>query len=124
VDVFGKQGNSKCPVSDCREYIGREYKFFLLVFSASYYLPKSGFVNALDFEGPAELAQYLIQLSSDKAAYNRFFEWKKYIGHDRNHPVQAFLCEMCIELLLEEVTGVVEPKSLGNLKQSSVSSPE
>jgi alpha-1,3-fucosyltransferase len=177
VDVFGKQGNSKCPASDCREYIGREYKFFLLFENTvcrdyitekffdtikfdvvpvvlgggdySYYLPKSGFVNALDFEGPAELAQYLVQLSSDKAAYNRYFEWKKYIGHDRNHPVQAFLCEMCIKLLLEGVTGVVEPRSLGNLrsrfgmaencrgqtsdfkyingsnlKQSSVSSPE
>jgi len=43
-----------------------------------YYAPSPhSFINALDFNGPAELAKYLIDLASDEDRYNSYFKWRK-----------------------------------------------
>jgi len=85
----------------------RDYKF---------YLPSSGYINALDFETPKLLAEFLAALGSDKSRYNTYFEWKKYLRYNSEHPIQGFLCEMCIKLQMEAASGVVEHKSLQDMK--------
>lgn len=56
-------------------------------------------------------------MNTNKTAYNEYFQWKKYINYDKNYPQLAFLCEMCIQLNLEEHTGVVEQKMLNEPKK-------
>jgi len=77
-----------------------------------FWIPRSGYINALDFESPEALAIYLQQLDRDEIAYNKFFEWKEYLRIDKTPPIQSYLCEMCIQLNLEEVAGVVKNKVL------------
>ena len=129
---------------ECREFISNKYMFFLVFENSvcrdyisekffdtlkfnvvpvvlgggdySYYIPKSGFINAMDFETPADLAKFLVGLSKNKDGYNSYFEWKDYIGYRKGPVVQAFLCEMCIKLLLEEAVGVVKHKELENME--------
>ena len=68
------------------------------------FVPKSAFINALDFESPRHLADYLLYLDQNKTAYNGYFKWKQNVKfHDEWSRVsQGFLCEMCIRLHLEE----------------------
>ena len=129
VDVYGKCGQ-KCPVDDCRKYIGVNYKFFFSFENSvcrdyiteklyetlrhnivpvvlgggdyEYYIPRSGFVNARDYKSPIELANYLIYLDGNSTAYNEYFKWKRFIKHDLNHPKLPYLCEICMQLHLEE----------------------
>ena len=147
VDIYGKCG-IECPLSlDCRQFIADTYLFFL-VFENSicrdyitekffytlrhdvipvvlgggdyeYYVPKSGFINAIDFETPARLAEYLRYLAANKTAYNDYFKWKKYLKYDPDHPNMSFLCEMCIQLNLEDHTDtrIARRKRLGSLKK-------
>ena len=140
------------PSNDCRNYISQKYMFYLAFentvcndyitekfFDAlkydivvvvlgggnyTYYVPKSGFINALDFKTPKHLATYLIYLSKNKTAYNEYFKWKKYVKvYKENHNMKksqslkkttveyqrdkkvlaGFLCEMCIQLQLENI---------------------
>ena len=142
VDVYGKCG-MKCPVDDCRKFIGANYKFFFSFENSvcrdyiteklyetlrhdivpvvlgggdyEYYIPKSGFVNARDYKSPIELANYLIYLDANTTAYNEYFKWKKYIKHDLNHPKLPYLCEMCMQLHLEEYmeTKIQKKKTVG-----------
>lgn len=130
----------------CREYIGRKYKFYLAFENSmcndyvteklfdtlhfniipvvygyanySYYLPKSGYINALDFETPKQLAEYMLYLDKNKSMYNDYFKWKRYIRIDENPVVGGFLCEMCIKLNLEENLKLVEHKQLNDLRKS------
>ena len=103
--ICGVESNSKI---DCREYLSKKFKFFLafenticdngyitekFFNSLNYdvivvalggsgyneYIPKSGFINARDFETPKKLASYLSYLSQNKTAYNAYFLWKKSI---------------------------------------------
>jgi len=121
IEIYGKMGTLQCPenISDCREFISIKYMFFLVFENSvcrdyvtekffdtlkydiipvvlgdgnyNYYIPKSGFINALDFESPADLATYLVALSNNKETYNKYFEWKKYIGYRKIPVVQAYL---------------------------------
>lgn len=133
--------------SSCREYVAKQYKFFLafenslcdgyitekffdvfkypiipVVFGLgnhSYYIPKSAYINALDFKNAKHLANYMIYLSNNKSAYNSYFIWKKYIKIDsRNLFGSGFLCEMCIKLHLEDNIGYSEKKHLENLNKT------
>ena len=72
------------------------------------FVPTSGFINAMAFESPAHLADYLLYLERNKTAYNAYFQWKRYVNfRDEGERVDAgFLCEMCIRLHLEDY-GVV-----------------
>ena len=81
----------------------------------SFWIPKSGYINALDFESPKVLAEYLLELDKDPVAYNKYFEWKNYLRINKDHPEQAYLCEMCIKLNLEERGGYFESKQLQNM---------
>ncbi len=143
VQIYGLIGK-RCPGNqNCREFISNKYMFFLAFENSvcrdyitekffntvkfnvvpvvmgggdySYYIPKSGFINALDFQSPADLATFLVGLSKDKDAYNSYFKWKNYIEF-RKPIIQAFFCEMCIKLLLEEAGGVVKHKVLENME--------
>lgn len=144
LDIYGGCG-IKCPVKECREHLSKKYKFFFVfensycrdyitekffdtfkydvipvVFGGgdySYYIPKSGFINADDFKSPLHLANFLIALDGNPAVYNSYFTWKKYIGNDLNRPSMGIYCEMCIKLHLEEVTGKVEYKTVKHLEK-------
>lgn len=45
-------------------------------------IPKSGYINALDFQSPKHLSDYLNYLDSNKTAYNEYFRWKKHVRFD------------------------------------------
>ena len=83
---------------------------------ASYWIPKSGFIDALEYNSPKDLADHLLKVGSDEILYNKFFEWKKYLRYKQNPPKQGFICEMCIQLNLEEKTGIIPRKTLNNMK--------
>lgn len=137
VDIYGKCSTNKCPenVDDCRKYLASQYKFYfafensvcneyitekffdlfhlnvlpVVLGGADYtkYAPKSGFINALDYEDPKELADYLLYLSQNQTAYNEYFKWRKYITKDIHGPeTNTYLCEMCIQLQLENFVGI------------------
>ena len=97
------------------------------------FIPKSGFIDGFrDFKTPQHLANYLTYLSLNDTAYNEYFKWKKFmkqlkrnenllekndndkmekmtLAYDKEKVVLAgFLCEMCIQLNLERVTGHFE----------------
>jgi alpha-1,3-fucosyltransferase len=148
VTIYGRCG-SKCPQSiDCKEMIGKKYKFYLafensicrdyitekffnmlrydiipVVFGAgnySLYVPRSAYINAMDFETPKHLADYLLNLNQNHTVYNKYFEWKKYIGYRRSNEIVkgGYLCEMCIQLHLEEQTNALKHKELTQLNKT------
>ena len=137
--VYGNCGIGCQSIKNCdREVISREYKFYLafensictdyitekffnylkhniilvVLGGGKYdeYVPKSAYINALDYKSPKDLADYLIYLSNNKTAYNEYFKWKKYLSfYDTNKIVHsAFLCEMCIQLHMEEKLGYIK----------------
>jgi hypothetical protein len=146
VDIYGTcgiqcpDGHSKWYTNGCREYISKNYKFYLLFENSfckgyvtekffnsfrydsipvvlgagdySYYIPKSGYINTMDFETPESLANYLHYLSNNKTAYNSYFIWKKYINFEMNPSRMGFLCEMCIQLHLEDQVGYINKKQI------------
>ena len=69
-------------------------------------MPKSGYINILDFKNPKHLAKYLLNLSQDSTAYNSYFKWKKYVKFN-SAPMHIF-CNMCIKLHLEDYFGYEE----------------
>ena len=66
-------------------------------------MPKSAFINALDFPVPAELAKYLKYLQQNATAYNSYFAWKQHVTF--KEPVEL-VCSMCIALHLETHFGI------------------
>ena len=133
LDLYGNCG-LKCPnYFTCRDDLARKYKFFFLFentvctdyvteklfntlrFSTvpvvlggadySHYMPRSGYVDALDFKSPMELANYLTYLDGNATAYNQYFEWKRFITVEKRNE-NGYLCEMCIQLQLEEKLGI------------------
>lgn len=91
---------------DCYQMVGQKYYFYLsfenslckdyvteklfnilsfnvvpVVFGSGNYdkiLPHGSYINALDFKEPKDLAEYLIQLTSDSERYLKYFEWKQH----------------------------------------------
>jgi hypothetical protein len=48
----------------------------------SHYIPKSAYINALDFASPALLAEYLSYLDRNSTAYNQYLKWKRFVKSD------------------------------------------
>jgi alpha-1,3-fucosyltransferase len=119
---------------DCKEIISKKYKFNFAFESSlckdyvtekffeilpydiipvvygygsySTYVPKSGFINALDYPSAKHLAEYLLFLDKNKTAYNSYFKWKKNIKFNNNGPRFGSICEMCLRLNLDIHEGV------------------
>lgn len=70
-------------------------------------MPRSGFINALNFESPKDLASYLMYLDKNPEVYNNYFKWKKHVYYNYSR-VNYIYCEMCIRLHLEAFTGIKE----------------
>ena len=68
-------------------------------------MPKSGFLDTRDFKTVKELADRMLFLSQNKSAYNGYFKWKEHVVFDQ--PVLFNpICQMCIQLNLEQYLGV------------------
>ena len=82
-------------------------------------MPKSGFINVLDFKSPKQLAYFLIYLDQNKTAYNSYFEWKSSYRFATPMPNFFFIpfCEMCIKLNLERFSSHIQTKVLTNVKE-------
>lgn len=128
------KGENRYLSKACREKLGRQYKFFLsfensfcddyvteklfdtLLFDSipvvlglgnyEKWIPKSAYINALDFQSPRHLSEYLIYLSQNATAYNSYFKWKKFISLTNNE-FKSF-CDMCVKLHLEDHFGFRE----------------
>ena len=72
----------------------------------NYKLPKSAYINALDFKSFKDLSDYLIYLDNNVTAYNSYFKWKKYVEFDSTDLIFSPLCDMCIKLHLEDHFGI------------------
>jgi alpha-1,3-fucosyltransferase len=119
---------------DCKKLISKEYKFYFSFENSictdyitekffhilkydiipvvlgggnyEYYIPRSGYINVLDYSSAQDLAKYLFYLDSNKTAYNSYFKWKKYVKFNTlNYSTNPF-CELCTRLHLEEYTGI------------------
>ena len=131
---------------DCRANIASHYKFYLAFENSlckeyvtekffrtlnydivpvvlglgdySKYVPKSGYINVLDYKSPKELADYLIYLDKNPSEYNKYFAWRKHISYHRERWSSTHFpsakhtttfhsfCEMCIKLNMETHFGV------------------
>ncbi|RNA21890.1 galactoside 3(4)-L-fucosyltransferase-like [Brachionus plicatilis] len=67
--------------------------------SANKKVPKSGFIDVLDFKNPKDLAEYLIYLDKNNTAYNSYFKWKKYMKPIRS--IMSTICDMCVQMKLD-----------------------
>jgi hypothetical protein len=143
IDMYGGS-NLPCPWN-CKQFIADTYLFYLAFENSmcrgyvtekffdtfnynivpivmglgnySFYIPRSAYIDVLDFESIAHLSEYLIYLSENKTAYNEYFKWKKYVKSDfftKKHD-NAFLCDMCIQLQMEATTGQIKQKSLTDM---------
>jgi alpha-1,3-fucosyltransferase len=65
-------------------YGGSDYSFFL---------PAGSYINAMDFESPQSLANYLKKLMSDDELYLSYFRWREHYIVDIA-PKDAF-CQLC-----------------------------
>jgi hypothetical protein len=60
----------------------------------------------LDFASPKHLAEYLIYLDKNVTAYNSYFKWKKHVSFYNNSNSFGPICNMCIQLQLENYFGI------------------
>lgn len=81
-------------------------------------VPKSGYIDAQDFESPKKLAAYLTYLDSNRTAYNSYFKWKKHVHFLKEPQLFAPFCDMCLKLHLERVTGQIERKIVSNFSKT------
>lgn len=136
VQIYGGCDKA-CPSSvDCREYIGKNYKFFfafensvckdyitekfflmlrydiipVVVGGGNYthFVPKSAFINAMDFPSPKHLAEHLKSIDANETAFNSFFKWKKHVNFLENIVSYAFMCELCIQAHLDHYFPIKE----------------
>ena len=70
-------------------------------------VPKTAYINVLDYESIDDLAKYLLHLNSNKVAYNSYFKWKENLTANTNKKVTMFVpfCDMCIYMNLERFYG-------------------
>ena len=45
----------------------------------SRFVPKSGYINAMEYPSAMHLAQYLKYLDGNVTAFNSYFQWKKHV---------------------------------------------
>ena len=84
-------------------------------------MPRSAFINAIEFSSTKHLADYLLYLEANENEYNKFFEWKNYASFRDNkkalNHVYSLLCDVCIKLNLESLTG---EKIIRNEEKSNI----
>ena len=118
---------------NCKEVISERYKFYLAFensFCKDYitekffialryniipvvmgigdyheHIPKSGFINVLDFKSPKELTDYLLYLSKNATAYNSYFKWKRFVKREPRGVIAHEICDICIKAHLNEDYG-------------------
>jgi hypothetical protein len=143
-------------VTDCRGHIASQFKFFFAFENAlcneyitekffrtlnfdivpvvlglgnyTKFIPKSGYINVLDFASVKDLADYLLYLDKHPMEYNKYFLWRQHISYNREKwsanvwprgsQTSTFhsFCDMCIKLNLETFTGASK-KSITNIKE-------
>ena len=62
--------------------------------------PDHSYINALDFESPAKLAEYLHLLDSNDELYLDYFEWKSHYRVEAGIKamVRHAFCDLCAKL--------------------------
>ena len=129
VDVYGHCGRNECPNNDkCPEHIQDNYMFYLsfensvcddyvtekfwtylsgklvpIVLGGADYAkiaPPHSFINALDYQDPKDLANYLNYLISNKTAYNEYFQWTSHFNVYKNtdENFSRAMCQACAAL--------------------------
>lgn len=139
IDIYGTCGHLKCTpkMSDkcyhlmsryyfylsfensiCDDYVTEkffnilDYDIIPIVFGGANYsrhLPYSGYIDALSFQSPRHLSEYLAHLIKHPEEYNKFFEWKK----DYQFSEEYFGCQICRKLNDKQTN----PKTWKNLSQ-------
>ncbi|XP_053987777.1 alpha-(1,3)-fucosyltransferase C-like [Hylaeus volcanicus] len=129
VDIYGDCGQYSCPRSvNCFKTVAEPDYFFYLSFENSFcqdyvteklynafsynvvpivygganysiFAPPRSYINALDFDSPEDLAEYLKWLIENPSEYRKHLEWKKYYKIDTSNRHAA--CNLC-EFLHEE----------------------
>ncbi|KAG7201154.1 hypothetical protein KM043_003945 [Ampulex compressa] len=125
VDIYGRCGDKDCPRNrNCMvELVEPDYFFYLsfenslcqdyvteklyntlrfnvvpVVYGAANYslmAPPHSYINALDFETPKDLADYLEGLMADTKEYEKYFRWKRRYRVDHgNRQAACRLCEL------------------------------
>ncbi|XP_023315760.1 alpha-(1,3)-fucosyltransferase C-like isoform X1 [Trichogramma pretiosum] len=59
----------------------------------SQFAPPKSYINALDFNSPKDLGQYLLTLSQNKTEYKKYFAWKKFYRVES--PIKRVICDLC-----------------------------
>lgn len=122
VDIYGKCGNLSRKGGYNWEMLRREYKFYLALentwcpdyVSEKFYqslmndavpvvlspaveydkfAPAGSFIDAMDFESPKALADYLLLLDKTDSLYAGYFEWKRH--HTVSIPAMGGWCDLC-----------------------------
>ncbi len=75
-----------------------------------YKVPKTAYINALDFATPKDLADYLVYLDKNSTAYNEYFKWKKHVVFNSFMGLGTMICDMCIKLHLMDYFGYEKSK--------------
>ena len=66
--------------------------------------PPHSFIDALEFEGPKELADYLNRLDQDDRLYREYFEWKQefIVESGVDQMARHAFCDLCAKLHSKE----------------------
>ncbi|GAB6023421.1 hypothetical protein CHUAL_008205 [Chamberlinius hualienensis] len=122
VEIAECSKESSYSQDDCWSYLEQNYKFYLsfenslckdyvteklfnplnyrllpVVFGGANYTkltPPNSYINALDFQSPQLLANYLVKVASDDKLYDNYFQWKGKYKIGGSHQ----FCEMCRKL--------------------------
>lgn len=63
-------------------------------------------MNANEYESPQKLADYLKYLGGNETAYNAYFTWKENVVFEKKSFEIVPICDMCIQLNLENYSGI------------------
>ena len=77
----------------------------------SRFAPPHSYINALDYESPKQLADYLITLSQNRKLYSHYFEWRRHFRVPKQSNVDW--CQLCAMLHDESIPS----KSYQNISQ-------
>lgn len=97
------------PATKCRDYVTNIfldafiYDTIPVVFNRlayDYFVPKSAFIRAYEFNTPEKLGSYLKSLEANETAAKKFFTWKKHVVFDEK--AIGNFCDICIKALLEK----------------------
>jgi alpha-1,3-fucosyltransferase len=74
--------------------------------------PPHSFINALDYENPKALADFLDKLDRNDTEYLSYFWWQHYYHAEHLHLQRLAFCDLCAKLHED-----LEPKSYPNFEQ-------